>query len=86
MHASALHPRGRVKNTEKQNEGNRTGEIKRRREGSTHPESHHEAAGRALAAVEQARPLEPDLDVVQVQILPAGLALPAVQECKEDEL
>ena len=40
-------------------------------------EAHHEAAGRALAAVEEARPLEPHIHVVQVQVLPAGLALPA---------
>lgn len=41
----------------------------------THLEAHHEAAGGALAAVEEARPLEPHVDVVQIEVLPAGLAL-----------
>ena len=39
-----------------------------------HLEPHHESAGGALAPVEQARPLEPRVDVVQVQVLPRGLA------------
>ena len=43
----------------------------------THLEAHHEAAGGALAAVEQARPLQPHINVIQVQVLPARLALPA---------
>ena len=43
----------------------------------THFEAHHEAAGCALAAVKQARPLQPHINVIQVQILPARLALPA---------
>lgn len=44
---------------------------------TTHLEAHHEAARRALAAVEQACPLEAHIHVVEVQILPASLALPA---------
>lgn len=43
-----------------------------------HLEAHHEAAGGALAAVEQARPLEAHVHVIQVQRLPARLALPAL--------
>ncbi|GIL55788.1 hypothetical protein Vafri_11315, partial [Volvox africanus] len=37
-------------------------------------EAHHELAGRALAAMEQTRPLHADVDVVQVEVFPLGLA------------
>ena len=40
-----------------------------------HLEAHHEGAGGALAAVEEAGPLEAQVHVVQVQVLPLGLPL-----------
>lgn len=40
-----------------------------------HLETHHELAGGALAAVEQAGPLETDVDIIEVKVLPLGLAL-----------
>lgn len=40
-----------------------------------HLEPHHELAGGALAAMEQATPLQPRVHVIQVEVLP--LCLPA---------
>lgn len=40
-------------------------------------ESHHECAWRPLAPVEEAGPLQPEINVIQLQILPLGFAFPA---------
>lgn len=40
-----------------------------------HLDAHHELGGCALVAVEEPCPLEPDVDIVQVQVLPLCVAL-----------
>ncbi len=51
-----------------------------------HLEAHHESAGGALLAVEQARPLEPHVHIVDVQVLPVGLlAEKMLQESRQRE-